>query len=154
MTVRQGWPGYHSHKHSDGVQGWRVLVEFRVLHREPAAITVEHNPAKNDAFFCRDLLYHAGSPLAGMTQHDPALAFEGTKEVGTDRFATWIAAPFNVSPDPSFFRIHDTKRVNRQHPDLGAVMADPTKAETEQLFKILKAQKGNKVRGGECTERC
>jgi hypothetical protein len=25
-------------------------------------------------------------------------------------------------------------------------MADPTKAETEQVFKILKAQKGNKVR--------
>jgi hypothetical protein len=25
-------------------------------------------------------------------------------------------------------------------------MTDPTKAETEQVFKILKAQKGNKVR--------
>lgn len=31
-------------------------------------------------------------------------------------------------------------------------MADPTKAETEQIFKILKAQKGNKVRQ-KCTER-
>ena len=26
------------------------------------------------------------------------------------------------------------------------IMADPTKAETEQVFKVLKAQKGNKVR--------
>lgn len=25
-------------------------------------------------------------------------------------------------------------------------MADPTKAETEQVFKVLRAQKGNKVR--------
>lgn len=25
-------------------------------------------------------------------------------------------------------------------------MADPTKAETEQVFKVLKSQKGNKVR--------
>lgn len=27
-----------------------------------------------------------------------------------------------------------------------AAMADPTKAETEQVFKVLKAQKANKVR--------
>ena len=48
--------------------------------------------------------------------------------------------------DPSSFHVHDTERADRLHPDRSAVMADPTKAETEQVFKILKAQKGNKVR--------
>lgn len=43
------------------------------------------------------------------------------------------------------FHVHDTKRVDHRHSDPSAVMADPTKAETEQVFKILKAQKGNKV---------
>lgn len=49
-------------------------------------------------------------------------------------------------PDPSFFHVHDTKRVDQLHPGPGTVMVDPTKVETEQVFKILKSQKGNKVR--------
>ena len=52
----------------------------------------------------------------------------------------------NVSPihPPSTYTTPKDSTNYTQTP--GAAMADPTKAETEQVFKILKAQKGNKVR--------
>lgn len=60
--------------------------------------------------------------------------------------ATWFSRLTCPCPDQPFFHVHDTKQVDQRHPDPGTIMADPTKAETEQVFKILKAQKGNKVR--------